>query len=206
MVWPQTWSLNAARQRSNVPAGLDGQIMALEEWRDNHVTPWGQRADDRLQKLENDLAGHGKQIKDLEEQGERIDNLLRQNLPGMENRINALEGEMGKVEKACRVNSQGASELRKDMSKTMKNIDSRLEKLDQKGGGLGGGEYTSGSNAYQQGLFAMAHHQQQLGPVMAWGALTPAPAPAPVPFYGCGVYSPPCIHISRSPKSSRRYK
>jgi len=204
MVWPSSWNLNAARQKSNVPAGLDGQIMALEEWRDNHVIPWGQRADDKLQKLENDQAGHVKQIKDLEEHGSRIDNLLRQNLPGMENRINTLEGKMGEVEKACQENSQGVSDLRKDTSKILKKIGSISDKLSQKGGGLGGGEYTIGPIAYQQRFINMNHPQQQLGPAMPWGVLAPAPAPAP--FCECRVYNSPCFHISRSPRSSRRYK
>jgi peptidoglycan hydrolase CwlO-like protein len=98
--------------------------MVLEDWRDNHVIPWGQRADNKLQKLENDQAGHGKRIKDL-------------------------EGKMGKVEKECRGNSQGLSELKKDTSKIMKKIDRLAEISSQKCGGLGGCEYANGQNAYQ---------------------------------------------------------
>jgi uncharacterized coiled-coil protein SlyX len=204
MAWPQGWSLNAAIQRANATPLLstDRRLNVLEDWRENYVIPWRQNADNRFDELEQDHEQHDKRIKTLEEHGIKNVNPLLQKIPGMENRIDALEGKMGKVEKACQENSQGVSDVRKDTSRILKQNGSILEKLSQKGGGLGGGEYTNGSNAYQQGLFTMGHHQQQLGPVMPWVALTPAPAP----FYGRRVYSPPCIHISRSPRSSRRYK
>ncbi len=180
MAWPPNWNLNAAWQRANA-LGLAGGIMVLEDWRDNFLTPWGQGVD-------NDLQDHGRRIIALDGQGVKTDNALFQKIPGMENRIDALEGRMGNVEKKCRKNGQAVNNLDKKMNQAIEGIEKLLGQ--QRGGlgaGFGGGNYANGQNAYQQGFINMIHQQQQVGPVTYWAGFAPpppaqAPATAPAPF------------------------
>jgi hypothetical protein len=203
MAWHPNWNLNSAIQGANWATPF-GRVDVLEDWAINYVTPWGQDVD-------NDLQDYGRRIIALEEQGVKTDSLLFQKIPGMEDRVDALEGRMGKVEKKCRKNGHDVNNLDKRMNQALEGIEKLLEELGQQrgglGGGFGGGGYGNGQNAYQQG-FIMIPQQQQLGSVMPWGAPTPAPAPAPAPapFCRCRVYEPPCIHIGMSPRSFRRNK
>lgn len=207
MAWPPNWNLNAARQNANWATQF-GRVDVLEDWAANYVTPWGKGVDKKIQDLENGQAGHGKRIKNLEEQGVRTENPLFQKIPGMKNRIDALEGRMGNVEKRCRKNGQDVNNLDKKMNQALEGIEKLPERLGQQrgglGGGFGGGGYGNGQNAYQQGFIMIP--QQQLGPVMPWGAPTPASVPASAPSCGCRVYESTRIHIGKSPRGSRRYK
>jgi hypothetical protein len=207
MAWPPGWDLCAAWQRAGMQGPIGG-LTVLEDWRDNYVTPWGQRVDSRLQ-------DQGNRIRGLERHRERDVDPLLSRIPGMENRIGALEGTMSKVEKKCRKNGKDVNNFDKKMNQVIEEIEKLPEKLGQQcgglGGGFGGGEYTNGQNASQQGFINMIHQQQQLGPVMPWSGFAPpppAPAPAsataPAPSYGCRVYNSPCIHINMSPMTSRR--
>ncbi|PMD21545.1 hypothetical protein NA56DRAFT_688760 [Hyaloscypha hepaticicola] len=190
MAWPPNWNLNAARQNANWATQF-GRVDVLEDWAANYVTPWGKGVDKKIQDLENGQAGHGKRIKNLEEQGM------------------FWRAEWANVEKRCRKNGQDVNNLDKKMNQALEGIEELPEKLGQQrgglGGGFGGGGYNNSQNAYQQG-FIMIPQQQQLVPVMPWGAPTPALAPAPAPSCGCRVYESTRIHIGKSPRSSRRYK